>query len=102
MVQRRKFEKVKRNKQSFQQKKIIKKQVSPLVIKGVWIAAFVIIFVYVLLYVLRITVLSPEYTIKQVDYATESIQMYDNPYLYKAISDSVKDKNYSVEVINKL
>lgn len=46
--------------------------------------------------VLKRTILAPKYIINNVKYAEESVAQYDEPYLYKAISQEVKWNNYNI------
>jgi hypothetical protein len=42
-----------------------------------------------------------EYTIDTINYDSGNIQVYDDPYLYKAISAQIKKENYNVVRLNK-
>lgn len=97
LVQKKEFKKIKRKKEKFRtnKKKANPKTIWKLV-QLIWVTAFVLVLFYAILYLLRITILAPEYTIKQVNYDPASIQEYDDPYLYKAISNVTKERNYYI------
>jgi hypothetical protein len=58
-----------------------------------WIFFWVITFVYWIFLLLKYTIFVPEYRINKIDYAQSSVNVYDDPYLYKAISSLVKWEN---------
>lgn len=45
---------------------------------------------------LRNTIFDTQYTIKRVVYDSGDIQRYDEPYMYRRISDRIKNENYYV------
>lgn len=55
-----------------------------------------IAFFYGLFLLLKYTLFVPEYTITKVDYSLSNVKIYDDPYLYKAISTLIKWENYRV------
>ncbi len=96
LTQAKPFQKQKRRgrKKPFQSKSI---QVNTkLVLWIVWLSIFFVVFVYGSSLVLKRTILAPKYVISKVIYAEESVKQYDNPYLYKAISEQIKWKNYNL------
>jgi hypothetical protein len=49
-----------------------------------------------LFFVINNTVFKPENSIEQIRYSKTSVEDYDNPYLYKKISELIKYENYHV------
>ena len=97
IVREKKFKKKKRKKQVYKEvrkkDRVSKKHNNipiPLIIKIFWISVVLFVFVYGTIYVLRKTVLSPQYQVEQVDYAKDSVDTYDDPYLYKAITENIQ------------
>ena len=45
---------------------------------------------------MRNTIFDTQYTIKRVIYDSGDIQRYDEPYLYRRISNRIKDENYYI------
>jgi len=88
--------KKRRKKRNIEKKKINIKIQSKLLIKMIWFAMFLLVFGYGTVRVLKITIFAPEYLIKEVQYAKTSVDSYDDPYLYDAISNLLKDENYYV------
>lgn len=74
--------------------------------KKIWFRFFsikiirIIFIVFALIYgwflLLRNSLFAHQYVIKRVIYSSGDISWYDNPYLYKRISNRVKDENYYI------
>jgi len=58
----------------------------------------VIVFtlIYGCIFLFKRTLFVPEYIIQKIQYDSWSIQQFDDPYLYKAISKYLKGENYHV------
>ncbi|NOZ43911.1 MAG: hypothetical protein GXP45_01980 [bacterium] len=93
LTQAKPFQRIKRGTSKRKQKKALRINMK-LLIRTIWIVSLVLIFVYGTSQVLKRTILAPKYTIQEVKYADKSVKTYDNPYLYKAISEQIKGKNY--------
>lgn len=61
-----------------------------------WILIAIILIIVVILSVLKYTILSQKHTIKEVVYSQSSISVYDNPQIYKDITQELIDKNYYI------
>jgi hypothetical protein len=65
----------------------------------------IIFIVFVLIYwgflLFKNTLFAPEYRIDVVNYESGDVQIYGDPYLYKAISSQIKQENYNVVRFNK-
>jgi len=64
-----------------------------LVTLGLYLVGFLIAFLVVVL-LGRATLFANKYTIKKVTYDPESLAVYDDPMVYKAVSDTFSGKNY--------
>jgi hypothetical protein len=62
-----------------------------------WVAILLMVFGYGTIFVLKRTIFSPRYLIQNVEYADDSVATYDDPYLYKSISEELKGKNYYLQ-----
>jgi hypothetical protein len=62
-------------------------------IRFFWIFFGVLVVCYWSFLLLKYTIFVPEYRISKVDYALSSVQLYDDPYLYKTISSLIKGEN---------
>lgn len=69
-------------------------------IKAIWIFFILFTLVYWIFLLLKYTIFSAQYYIKQIDYALNSVQQYDDPYLYKQISSLIKWENYYIISLN--
>jgi len=49
-----------------------------------------------LFFIINNTIFKPENYIEQITYSKASVDNYDDPYLYKKISDLIKYENYFV------
>jgi hypothetical protein len=58
-----------------------------------WIFFGILVFFYGGFLLLKYTIFVPEYRISKIDYALSSVQIYDDPYLYKSISSLIKGEN---------
>ena len=56
----------------------------------------VVIFSYWIFFIIKHTIFRTENYIEKVYYSQASIDNYDNPYLYKKISELIKNENYYV------
>ncbi|HRX63763.1 MAG TPA: hypothetical protein P5060_01525 [Candidatus Absconditabacterales bacterium] len=65
-------------------------------VKWLWVFFVVIIFVYGLFFIIKNTIFKAENYIEQITYSKYSVDMYDNPYLYKKISELIKYENFFV------
>lgn len=65
-------------------------------VKWLWVFFVVIIFVYWLFFIIKNTIFKAENYIEQITYSKYSVDMYDNPYLYKKISELIKYENFFV------
>ncbi len=59
-----------------------------------WIFFLIIIGIYWIFLLLKYTIFDSEYRITKVDYTVSSIEIYDDPYVYKEISNNIKGENY--------
>lgn len=64
--------------------------------RALWIIFAVFVLFYGIFLLLKYTLFVPEYTITTVDYSLSNVKIYDDPYLYKAISTLIKWENYRV------
>ncbi len=69
-------------------------------IKFLWVFILFIIFSYWIFFIIKNTIFKDENYIEKITYSKVSVDDYDNPYLYKKISDLIKYENYYV--ISKL
>lgn len=97
LVRQRKFKKVKRNtfKKKVKKTKLIYPQIK-ISIKWFRIIILVAIFWYGLFFIINNTIFSAENYIEQINYSKESVDTYDNPELYKKISEMIKYENFYV------
>jgi len=63
----------------------------------IWISILLMLFGYGTIFVLKRTIFAEKYVIKNVTYAEDSVKLYDEPYLYKAVSDQLKWHNYYMQ-----
>jgi len=94
MVKCKPFQKPKKKSTHLQSKKIRLKVPFSLIVKVIWISMFGIVFLYGGSYVLKNTIFATKYKIEQVSFNKQSVILFDDPYLYKQISDIIKWKNY--------
>jgi hypothetical protein len=97
LVRQRKFKKVKKN--TFKKKRNKTKLIYPTVdisIKWLRILILLVIFWYGLFFIINNTIFKDENYIEQITYSKTSVDTYDNPYLYKRISELIKYENYYV------
>ncbi len=101
LVRQRKFKKVKKN--AFKKKRNQTKLIYPTIdISVKWLRVFIlfVIFGYGLFFIINNTVFKDENYIEQITYSKMSVDTYDNPYLYKRISELIKYENY--HIVSKL
>lgn len=65
-------------------------------IKILWSILIVFAIIYGGFLLLRNTIFDHQYIIKRVIYSSWDAQQYDNPYLYKRISNWIKEENYHI------
>lgn len=65
-------------------------------IKIIWAIFGIFALIYGGFLLLRNTIFDTQYTIKRVVYDSGDIQRYDEPYMYRRISDWIKNENYYV------
>ncbi len=65
-------------------------------IKIIRLFFFVFAGIYWTFFLLKSTIFNSQYTIKRVQYTLWDTSWYDDPYLYKRISNRVKWENYSI------
>lgn len=65
-------------------------------IQYIWIFVITIVFVYWIFFIINNTLLKPENDIKNISYGKYSVDMYDNPELYKKIWNLIRWENYFV------
>lgn len=97
LVRQRKFKKVKKN--TFKKKRQKTKLIYPTIdisIKWIRVFVLVVIFWYWLFFIINNTIFKAENSIEQITYSKSSVDAYDNPYLYKRISELIKHENYYV------
>ena len=58
------------------------------------VASLIIAFGVLIFFLIKKTILSPKYTIGNVQYNEESVKTYDDPHIYKAVSQAFLWKNY--------
>ena len=59
-------------------------------VQYIWIVIIVGIFLYGIFFIINNTLLKPENEIQNISYGKYSVQMYDNPELYKSIGDIIR------------
>jgi hypothetical protein len=97
LVRQKKFKKVKKN--TFKKKRNKTRLIYPTVdISIKWLRIFIllVIFWYGLFFIINNTIFKDENYIEQITYSKTSVDTYDNPYLYKKISELIKYENYYV------
>ena len=97
LVRQRKPKKIKIN--TFKKKRYQTKLIYPSIdISIKWLRMFIlfVIFWYWLFFIVNNTIFKDENYIRQIRYSKTSVEQYDNPYLYKQISDLIKNENYYV------
>ena len=65
-------------------------------IQYIWIFVIAIVFIYWIFFIINNTLLKPENYIQNISYGKYSVDMYDNPELYKKIGDLIRWENYFV------
>lgn len=65
-------------------------------IQYIWILVIVIVFIYWIFFIINNTLLRPDNYIQNISYGKYSVDMYDNPELYKKIWDLIRWENYFV------
>lgn len=63
-------------------------------VQYIWIVFIGAIFLYWIFFIINNTLLKPENYIQNISYWKYSVQMYDNPELYKKIGDIIRWENY--------
>lgn len=89
LVRQRKF------KKQLRKTKLIYPQIN-FSIKWLRVFILVVIFTYWLFFIINNTIFKDENYIEQITYSKASVDNYDNPYLYKMISELIKYENYFV------
>lgn len=65
--------------------------------KKLYISITVVVLITLIIYItLQQTIFSEKYDIQEINYSKESVEKYDNPYLYKEIKEKIKDKNFYI------
>lgn len=64
--------------------------------KFIWTVFIVFFLIYGCIFLFKRTLFVPEYVIQKVQYDSWSLQQFDDPFLYKAISKYLKGENYHV------
>lgn len=97
LVRQRKFRKKRKNKltRRIKRTKLIYPKLN-VSVKWLWIFILVVIFAYWLFFIINNTIFKAENYIEQLTYSKASVDNYDNPYLYKKISELIKYENYFV------
>ncbi len=97
LVRQRKYKKRKKNKltKKIQRTKLVYPKLN-VSIKWLWVFILIVIFVYWLFFIINNTILKPENYIENITYSKASVENYDDPYLYKKISELIKYENYFV------
>lgn len=90
-----KREKHKTIKNNFKKVKLIYPEIN-FSVKTFWIVMLVIIFSYWIFFVIKNTFFKKENYIQNISYSEESVNMFDDPNLYSAISKSLKWENYYI------
>lgn len=65
-------------------------------IKWLWVFILFVIFSYWIFFIIKHTIFQDENYIKKIYYSQASVNNYDDPYLYKKISELIKNENYFV------
>lgn len=65
-------------------------------VKWFWIIMLFVIFSYWLFFIIKNTIFKEENYINKIFYSKNSVELYDNPYLYRKISQLIKNENYYV------
>ena len=65
-------------------------------IKWLWIFVLFIIFSYWIFFIIKHTIFQDKNYIEKIYYSQVSVDNYDNPHLYKKISELIKNENYFV------
>lgn len=65
-------------------------------IQYLWIVLIVIVFIFWIFFIINNTLLKPENYIKNISYGKYSVEMYDDPVLYKKIGELIRWENYYV------
>jgi hypothetical protein len=97
LVRNRPFQKRRTNSIKKQIRKI--KLIYPSIkfsVKWLWIFILFVIFSYWTFFIIKNTIFKSENYIEKVSYSKNSADNYDNPYLYKKISELIKGENYFV------
>lgn len=82
-------------KKNFRKVKLIYPKIN-FSVKGFWIIVLVIIFSYWIFFVIKNTFFKKENYIQNLSYSKESVEKFNDPTLYSAISKSLKWENYYV------
>ena len=70
-------------------------------LKTIWIIFGIFVLVYWSFLLLKNTLFAQKYTITTVQYYTNDIKTYGDPYMYKAISSQIKKENFTIARFNK-
>ena len=97
LVRNRPFQKRKNNNIKKQIRKI--KLIYPSVnfsVKWLWVFILFVIFSYWAFFIIKNTIFKADNYIEKISYSQTSVNNYDDPYLYKKISELIKYENYFV------
>ena len=97
LVQQRTFKRSAHHKikNNFKKIKLIYPEIN-FSVKAFWIVILSIIFSYWIFFVIKNTFFKKENYIQNISYSKESVEKYDDPYLYSQISKALKWENYYV------
>ena len=102
ITQQKPFQKKKRKKSTLHKNRNSEKKIKVnmrFLMLTIWVAILLMLFGYGTIFVLKRTVFAEKYVIQNVTYADESVKLYDEPYLYKAIGDELKGNNYHMQKV---
>lgn len=97
LVQQRPFKRQSHHKikNNFKKIKLIYPEIN-FSVKTFWIVILSIIFSYWIFFIIKNTFFKKENYIQNISYSKESVEKYDDPYLYSQVSKTLKWENYYV------
>lgn len=97
LVQQRPFKKSAHHKikHNFRKVKLIYPEIN-FSVQTFWIVILAIIFSYWIFFIIKNTFFKKENYIQNISYSKESIEKFDDPYLYSEVSKSLKGENFYV------
>jgi hypothetical protein len=95
MVKQKPFKR-KRYKKVFPQFKLLSHLPFKTLLGWIFALATVFVFIYFIIYIFRSTLFKSEYYIYDLRYSSDSVEIFDDPVLYKIIKDQAKGENYYV------